>query len=77
MRIAKLSGAMFSIAIIAGVLGYQFKHQSHSPLITSGLAINEVAARKHPAPVNKRSCCPIYNPRPFKYFVYEVNPPRF
>ena len=48
MRIAKLSGAMFSIAIIAGVLGYQFNHQSHAQLIAIDLATNEVA--EHPAP---------------------------
>ena len=48
MRIAKLSGAMFSIAIIAGVLGYQFNRQSHALLIASDVAINEVADKKHP-----------------------------
>ena len=50
MRIAKLSGAMFSIAIIAGVLGYQFNHHSHTPLIASDAAINEVADKKLPPP---------------------------
>jgi len=41
---------MFSIAIIAAVLGYQFNHQSHALLIASDLAINEVAAKKQAAP---------------------------
>jgi polyisoprenoid-binding protein YceI len=50
MRIAKLSGAMFSIAIIAGVLGYQFNHQSHTLLIARDAAINEVADKKLPPP---------------------------
>jgi len=50
MRMAKLSGGMFSIAIIAAVLGYQFNHQSHALLIASDLAINEVAAKKQAAP---------------------------
>ncbi len=50
MRIAKLSGAMFSIAIIAGALGYQFNHQSHTLLMASDVAINEVADKKHPPP---------------------------
>ncbi len=50
MRIAKLSGAMFSIAIIAGVLGYQFNHHSHTLLIASDAAINEVADKKLPPP---------------------------
>ena len=50
MRIAKLSGAMFSIAIIAAVLGYQFNHQSSTLLIASDAAINEVADKKHPPP---------------------------
>jgi polyisoprenoid-binding protein YceI len=50
MRIAKLSGSIFSIAIIAGVLAYQFNHQSHAQLIASHVAINEVADKKHPSP---------------------------
>src|SRR5260370_34926565 len=41
---------MFSIAIIAGALGYQFNHQSHTLLMASDVAINEVADKKHPPP---------------------------
>jgi polyisoprenoid-binding protein YceI len=47
---AKLSGAMFSIAMIAGVLDYQFNRQSHALLIARDVAINEVADKKHPSP---------------------------